>query len=196
MKTIFENVIYKEEIERSKFIGYLFHIENQDDLKTKIKEIQKEYPKANHYCYAYSINGKLKNSDDGEPSGTAGNPIQEAIIQNKLDNICIVVIRYFGGRKLGAGGLTRAYINTALKTISMSKIQEIVDTVSFSIKFDYSLNNVIQRYLAEHNIQILSTNYDLNVELIIVTNDNIDDLINLTNGKIEIKKKGIVKILK
>lgn len=196
MKTVFDKNIFKEEIEKSKFIGYLFHAEEIENIKTNLKIIQKEFPKATHYCYAYSINGKLKNSDDGEPSGTAGNPIQEAIIQNKLDNICIVVIRYFGGIKLGAGGLTRAYINTALKTIGSSNIVEITNTKSYKLTYDYNLNNIIQRFLNERQIHIVSTEYDIQVSTSIATNEDINELLDLTNGKIKIEPLDSIQLIK
>ena len=142
------------------------------------------------------IKGKLKTSDDGEPSGTAGNPIQEAIIQNQLDNICIVVIRYFGGIKLGAGGLTRAYINTAVRTIATAKISTVTSTTVYNLIYEYNLNNIIQKYLNDKHIYIVTTEYEIKIKTTIATNENIDDLLDLTNGKILIEKKEPIILIK
>ena len=96
MITVEKESVYSWEIEKSNFIGYIAHVENTDDFKNILKEFKNKYPKATHYCYAYNINGQQKSNDDGEPSSTAGRPILEAIIQNKLENVAIIVIRYFG----------------------------------------------------------------------------------------------------
>ena len=104
-------------IKKSKFITKLYEIVDVDKVKTIIDELNKEYKKATHIVYAYSINGKEKAVDDGEPSHTAGLPILNVIHIKNLNNILIVVIRYFGGIKLGAGGLTRAYSKSASEII-------------------------------------------------------------------------------
>ncbi len=104
-------------IKKSKFITKLYNIDNVDDAKKIIEDLKKEYKKADHIVYAYSINGQEKAYDDKEPSHTAGMPILNVIHMKKLNNILIVVIRYFGGIKLGAGGLTRAYSNSASEII-------------------------------------------------------------------------------
>ncbi len=100
------------EIKKSRFIAYLFELNNLDEVKTNIEKLKKEHKKANHFCYAYTYNKEkvsTKVCDDGEPSGTAGYPILNVINKKNLNNVLIVVVRYFGGIKLGAGGLTRAY---------------------------------------------------------------------------------------
>ena len=104
-------------IKKSKFITKLYNIDNEDEVKNIIENLKKEYKKATHICYAYSINGKEKAVDDGEPSHTAGLPILNVIHLKKLNNVLIVVIRYFGGIKLGAGPLTRAYSKSASEII-------------------------------------------------------------------------------
>ena len=104
------------EIKKSKFYGYLYNVDRVEDVSQILDTLKKEHKKATHICYAYKItNGQefVKFFDDGEPSGTAGKPIFNVIDKKKLDNILVVVVRYFGGIKLGAGGLTRAYSNTA-----------------------------------------------------------------------------------
>ena len=104
-------------IKKSKFIAKLYNINNEDEVKNILDELKKEYKKATHICFAYSINGKEKAFDDGEPNHTAGLPILNVIHLKKMDNVLIVVIRYFGGIKLGAGPLTRAYSKSASEII-------------------------------------------------------------------------------
>lgn len=104
-------------IKKSKFITKLYNINNVEDVKDIIENLKKEYKKATHICFAYSINGQEKAFDDGEPSHTAGLPILNVIHMKKLNNTLIVVIRYFGGVKLGAGPLTRAYSKSASEIV-------------------------------------------------------------------------------
>ena len=104
-------------IKKSRFIAKLYKIDNVDEVNIIIDKLKKEYKKATHFCFAYSINGQEKAFDDGEPSHTAGMPILNVIHLKKINNILIVVIRYFGGIKLGAGPLTRAYSKSASEII-------------------------------------------------------------------------------
>ena len=100
-------------IKKSKFITKLYEIDNTDCISEIIDNLKKEYKKATHICYAYIVNGQEKAVDDGEPSGTAGRPILNVLQKRKENNKLVVVIRYFGGIKLGAGGLVRAYTKSA-----------------------------------------------------------------------------------
>ena len=104
------------EVKKSKFIGYYYGVNKSSDVKSILERLKKEHKKATHICYAYKIVGEEyaeKAFDDGEPSGTSGRPILNVINKKKLSNILVVVVRYFGGVKLGAGGLVRAYTKTA-----------------------------------------------------------------------------------
>lgn len=105
------------EIKKSKFIGYYYEVTSVEEVNTILDTLRKEHKKARHFPYAYKINGQIKKSDDKEPSGTAGMPILNIIDRNNLNYVLIVVVRYFGGIKLGAGGLLRAYSNTAKEAI-------------------------------------------------------------------------------
>ena len=109
------------EVKKSRFIAYAFELKNVDEVKADIEFLRKQHKKANHVCYAYvcNINGvSEKCSDDGEPSGTAGYPILNVIKKKNLSNILVAVVRYFGGIKLGAGGLTRAYTKAASEVLN------------------------------------------------------------------------------
>lgn len=107
------------EIKKSKFIGYYYQVDNLEEIDSILDSLRKEHKKAKHLPYAYKINGQIKKSDDKEPSGTAGMPILNIIDKNDLNYALIVVVRYFGGIKLGAGGLARAYSNAAKEAIKI-----------------------------------------------------------------------------
>jgi len=109
----------KIEIKKSKFIGLYYKVDSKDEVEDILESLKKEHKKARHMPYAYKIDNIVKKSDDKEPSNTAGTPIYNIIEKNNLNNCLIVVIRYFGGIKLGAGGLIRAYSNTAKDVIKI-----------------------------------------------------------------------------
>ena len=111
---------YTLEIKKSKFIAISYEVHSKEEVNSILEELKKVHKKARHIPYAYKIGSLAKKSDDKEPSNTAGSPIYNLILQNNLDNILIVVIRYFGGTKLGAGLLTRSYMNAAKEVIKKS----------------------------------------------------------------------------
>ena len=108
---------YTLEIKKSKFIAYYYEVSNKDEIDNILEYLKKEHKKAKHIPYAYKIDNLIKKSDDKEPSNTAGTPIYNIIMQNDLNNVLICVVRYFGGTKLGAGLLTRSYLNSAKEVI-------------------------------------------------------------------------------
>lgn len=122
MQTIKENIVDKYEIKQSKFITLLYKINSIDDINMYLQEVKNNYKDATHYCYAYKFNGNQKFSDDGEPGGTAGLPIVEVLNKRDINNILCIVVRYFGGIKLGAGGLVRAYTKAVCNAIDKSQI--------------------------------------------------------------------------
>jgi len=139
-------------IQKSRFIGHVRRISSEEEARSIIEAISKEHWKANHNCYAYVVgedSGIQKASDNGEPAGTAGVPILEVIKKKNLRDTLIVVTRYFGGIKLGAGGLIRAYSKTASAAISASGIVERLAMKVFAIKIDYSLYGTIENALRE-----------------------------------------------
>lgn len=192
MKTISNNIETIYEIKNSKFITLLFKIDDNFKLEEILDEVKNKYPKATHYCYAYRLIGKEKSSDDGEPGGTAGIPMLNVLIKEDIVNILVITVRYFGGIKLGAGGLVRAYtksLTTALENINYidltdGYIVEIIEDYSNSKQLDYLLKN----------IKIIDKQFDNNIKYIIeISKDNIE-LINNYNYKI-IEEKLIEKTL-
>ena len=116
-------------IKNSRFITFLIKINNLEQIQSNLEKLKKDYPKATHYCYAYIINSNKKSSDDGEPSGTAGIPILNVLEKEKLTNILCIVIRYFGGIKLGASGLVRAYTKSVKE--ALNKVKKIKLTTGY-----------------------------------------------------------------
>lgn len=125
MQTIAKNYENKIEVEKSKFIGLLFPLANEDEFKEILKSLQKEHKKARHIVYAYRIGTKSKSCDDGEPKGTAGRPLLELLHKRDLNNLVLFVVRYFGGIKLGAGRLLRTYVNAGVETLNKAELIEM-----------------------------------------------------------------------
>ncbi len=162
MYSIKEKTVNEIIIKKSRFIGIAIPIQSEADAKTNLKKIKKEYLNATHYTYAYVIgdSGNIqKASDDGEPTRTAGYPILEVIAKNNLTNIILIVIRYFGGTKLGAGGLIRAYTSTAADLIPLCKLTQKTTTYKCSVQTVYDNIGNIDRFLRE-NTELLNVKYD------------------------------------
>jgi len=152
MFSICKNSKYLYEIKKSKFYVLLYKIDDTNDVDKFLLEAKKEYKDATHYCYAYIIDGYSKASDDGEPSGTAGLPILEVLNKKNLDHILCIVVRYFGGIKLGAGGLIRAYANSVTEAINDNEIIELIDGYLVEINESYDNKKEIE-YLFKDNIK-------------------------------------------
>ena len=160
------------EINKSKFYCELIPISSINEVTTIINNIKEEYKSATHYCYAYIFDNTKRFSDDGEPGGTAGMPILNVLEQNNLDHVLAVVIRYFGGIKLGAGGLVRAYTNSVSDTITNSKIIQLINGKKISIEFTYDNSKQIDYLLKDYDIE--NKEYNSNIKYIINIPDNIN----------------------
>jgi uncharacterized YigZ family protein len=149
--------IYKEK--GSKFIALAMPVANVGEVKTELEKIRKKYYDARHHCYAYQVGFKqleFRYNDDGEPSGTAGKPIYGQIQSHELNNVLIVVIRYFGGIKLGTGGLIQAYRSASKDAIENGQVIIKTWTVKLKISFDYRQMNEVMRIIKEGNLHIIS----------------------------------------
>ena len=178
MYSIQKNVENTIIIKKSKFICKLYRINNLEEINIILEKLNKEYKDSTHICYAYIIDGKEKCNDNGEPSGTAGMPMLNVLKKNNLDHILAVVIRYFGGIKLGAGGLTRAYSNSTIEAINNSKIIELVKGYYIQIEFDFSQKKTVDYIL--NNISIKEITFDTNIiyKLYLSNQDIINELRN------------------
>ena len=141
-------------IKRSKFVGYSFFIKEKKQIKLIIENLKKTHKKANHFCYAYKIEKESYCNDDGEPKNSAGKPILNQINSKKLTSTLVVVIRFFGGKKLGIQGLIKAYKECALETIKISDkiLYEIKDI--YSVKFKYMHIDILESILKKENIKV------------------------------------------
>ncbi len=154
--------IYKEK--GSKFLAYAYPIDNEELVKEIVENLKKEYYDARHHCYAWQIGTdglNFRANDDGEPSGTAGKPIHGQILSNELTNILIVVVRYFGGIKLGTSGLITAYRAAALDAIQNAEIIEKTVDDYYNVCFNYEAMNDVMRIIKEEQPDILNQNFDL-----------------------------------
>ena len=170
MLSINKNITYEYIINKSKFITKLFYIDDINNINRIIDNVKNEYKDATHYCYAYIIDSKCKANDDGEPSGTAGMPILNVLQKNNLNNILCIVIRYFGGIKLGAGGLVRAYANSVSEAL-INNIIEYQEGYLIKIIFPYSYINRINFLLKDYDIIYKEFNDDILYEFMISKND-------------------------
>lgn len=165
MNTIDREVQTEYIIQKSRFVTYLFKIYNEEDVKLKINEIKNLYQDATHCCFAYIIDNMKRFSDDGEPGGTAGMPMLHVLEMQECNHILAIVVRYFGGIKLGAGGLVRAYTKAVTEAFSQVEIKREIE--SFSLKIVFSYDNVKKvDYLLE-NYTIVEKIFDENITYIV-----------------------------
>ena len=177
MKTIKENTISKYEINKSIFICCLYKINSIDEVKTYLEEAKNNFKDATHYTYAYIIDEARKSSDDGEPGGTAGVPIMEVLLKHELNYVLCIVIRYFGGIKLGTGGLVRAYRKSACIGIDNSTLLNLVDGYKIEITASYEEQKNIEKFIKNYTFSKTYTDivkYELNIK---------KDDINILNSK-------------
>ncbi len=182
---------------KSRFIGYVCHVETEEEAETFILEIKKKHYDARNNCYAYVVGEEqsiIRFSDDGEPGGTAGKPILEVINGEDLKNVCVVVTRYFGGTLLGMGGLVRAYTDAAKVCISSTETVYKRMVVPISITVDYTDLGKIQYILGNEGIMIKDSIYEDNVTLLVeILVDDVNKIentiIDSTSGKAVIRKE-------
>ena len=165
-----EPILFKEK--NSKFFGYAFPVENEDDVKAHLEILRKKHPAAGHFCYAYQTGTNTKYfraNDDGEPSNSAGMPIYGQIQSFDVTNILIVVARIFGGTKLGVGGLISAYKTAAQLVLENSEIVQKTIDVHFLLSFDYAVINKVMRIIKEKRLEIISQKMEMRCLIEIAT---------------------------
>ena len=165
-----EPILFKEK--NSKFFGYAFPVENEDDVKAHLEILRKKHPTAGHFCYAYQTGTDTKYfraNDDGEPSNSAGMPIYGQIQSFDVTNILIVVARIFGGTKLGIGGLISAYKTAAQLVLENSEIVQKTIDVHFLLSFDYAVINKVMRIIKEKRLDVISQTMEMRCLIEIAT---------------------------
>lgn len=161
-----EEVLFKDK--NSKFFGYAFPINSEEKVKNILSELKKQHHQARHWCYAFQIGTETKYyraNDDGEPNNSAGAPIFGQIQSFDVTNVLVVVVRYFGGVKLGVSGLINAYKTTAQLALEVSEIVEKTIDKHYFIRFDYKNMNKVMRIIKEKNISIVNQKMELNCEI-------------------------------
>ena len=161
-KTTAENGTASYEIQKSRFIAYTSHVETEAEARDFVTAIKKKHFDARHNCSAWVLgadSSQQKSNDDGEPGGTAGNPILEAIKQHGLTNVVVVVTRYFGGIKLGAGGLIRAYSHTASLGLEATPCLEVKPFCLMEAEMDYSLLGTVENWIRNEELRTGETTY-------------------------------------
>ncbi len=175
MLSIEKNVNFEITINKSRFITYLIKVNNENEINNYLNDLKEKYNDATHHCYAYIIGSTKRFNDDGEPSGTAGIPILSVLENNNLENILCVVIRYFGGIKLGANGLVRAYRRATISCLNKVNIIELVKGKKIIINFNYNVTNTID-YLLK-NIEIVNKLFEDTVTYtILISNERYNNL--------------------
>ena len=201
-RTIKEDGQVQEEIKKSRFICHAKRVYSEEEARDFITAIKKEHYKATHNCSAFIVGERSeikRTSDDGEPSGTAGVPMLGVLENHNLTNVCVVVTRYFGGIKLGAGGLIRAYAGSVALAVKEIGIIEIKEQVGIQIHMTYAQYQEYGNFLKEHNLIELETNFTEKVDtMIFIDKEKKDgikaDLIEFFNGKVTLTDKGLREV--
>ncbi|QRM90924.1 YigZ family protein [Lacinutrix sp. WUR7] len=186
-----EEVLFKDK--NSKFFGYAFPIQNEEEVKQHIEDLKKQHHAARHWCYAYQFGTDEKNlsyraNDDGEPNNSAGMPIYGQIQSFDVTNILIVVVRYFGGVKLGVGGLINAYRTGAQMALEASKIITKTINIEYCISFEYKNMNKVMRIIKEKNLNITNQILELDCKVFISVRKNDSESVFKTfDNQFEIK---------
>ena len=177
------------EIKKSKFITWIFPVSSTNDVMEHLNRLNKEYKDATHICYAYVLScpNLEKACDNGEPDGTAGKPILDVIKKNNLSNVLIAVIRYFGGIKLGAGGLVRAYSSSSSEVLKLCQIGQEKFLTQYEITCNLPYSKQLLDNIRNKNISILNQEYS-NIFKVNIATENIEFLSNL-GFEIDIKEK-------
>jgi uncharacterized YigZ family protein len=188
-----EEILFKEK--NSKFFGYAFPVQSEEEVKNALENLKKQHLSARHFCYAYqigTIKRQYRTNDDGEPNNSAGMPIYGQIQSYNVTNILIVVVRYFGGVKLGVGGLITAYKTTAQEALQSVTIIEKTIDVRFLIQFDYKNMNKIMRIIKEKNLNIETQKMEESCEIEITTRKkNAENIFSIFKNIFEVEIKEI-----
>ena len=193
-KTLSETCSFEFKESKSKFVAIASPSKSIEDAMNLYSEIRKEYYDAAHFPFAYRLNpdGELyRFSDDGEPSGTGGKPVYDAIVKHDLTNILLIVVRYFGGVKLGVGGLKRAFFETADQCLANAIINEVILTDKIKIEFDYKYISAVMKLIENNNVIISQNNSEVVCRLfldvpVLIADGFRKKLVSISNGSVKI----------
>lgn len=168
-----EETLFKEK--NSKFFGYAYPVNNEEEVKAILEELRRQHHSARHWCYAFQLGTEqvyYRANDDGEPNNSAGMPIYGQIQSFEVTNVLVVVVRYFGGVKLGVGGLISAYRTSAQMALEASDIVEKTINAQFTLTFGYQNMNKVMRVIKEKNLDIVSQKMEMDCEIVVATRKN------------------------
>jgi uncharacterized YigZ family protein len=184
---------FAQEIERSRFLGIAAPVSSSDEVEEELGRIRREFPDATHHTWAYLLGDpegspSMRFDDDGEPSGTAGRPILNVLQRRKVGDTLLVVVRYFGGVKLGAGGLVRAYSGTASRLLDRVELGAPVRRSTFVVRLDYADEQNARRVLTRLGIEIVSADYTREAALVLRASDEekaraLEEISEITRGR-------------
>ena len=191
MKTIKEAVQCEINIKKSQFICSLFPTKNKKESKEIIQKLNEQYSDATHNCTAYAVSDGEGSDDDGEPGGTAGKPMINVLRKNELHNVTAVVTRYFGGIKLGAGGLVRAYSKSVMEAVGEAEIVEIEEYSVYELIFEYSDIKIADTEVRNNQLTAINKEYSDKVIYEVVSKDDrdIEQIFEKYSGKIKVSYK-------
>lgn len=176
-----EEVLFKDRA--SKFYGIAFPVKNEDEIKTHLEDLKARHHKAGHFCYAWRLGkqgDRYRANDDGEPSNSAGMPIYGQLIAHELTEVLVVVLRYFGGTKLGVGGLINAYRTTAKMALENADIVRKTINITYKISFEYPDINKVMRAIKEQNLQVVNQILEVRCTIFIsVRKKNTDKIMHI-----------------
>ena len=196
VRTVYGRCESEKIIEKSRFLTYSAHVESEEEARAFVAEIRAKHSLATHVCFAF-ISDKIGNlqrfSDDGEPQGTAGVPILEVLKAKKLFETAVAVVRYFGGIKLGAGGLVRAYSSSAAENLDGADIRVVETCVEVFVTVDYTGIDGVQKFISSRPCSLLSTDYGEKVRFLVTVKKKdaesfFDEIIDYMQGRVQVEK--------
>lgn len=185
-----------EKIKGSRFLGIVCPVPDEAAAEAFVARVRAEHPGATHHCWGYRIDEeRVRSSDDGEPSGTAGLPIERRLVGLELEQVALVVVRYYGGTKLGTGGLVRAYGQAATEVLELAEIVEEELKQRVELRFAYDLSGVVESVLRGHQLSAVETSYGVEVSMVLrVRFEDLDEFIRelreRTSGKVIVELDG------
>ena len=196
VRTVYTGCESEKIIEKSRFLTYSAHVESEEEARAFVADIRSKHSLATHVCYAFIADktGNLQRfSDDGEPQGTAGVPMLEVLKAKKLFETAVAVVRYFGGIKLGAGGLVRAYSSSVAENLDVADIRTLEICVEYTVTVDYTGIDGAQKYMSSKSCELLSSDYGEKVKFLVAVKKAegeafCADFIDFMQGKVSIEK--------
>lgn len=161
--------------DRSSFIGILLHVKDVSEVKNYLTEIKKQYPKAKHYCYAYSIHEQKKCSDDGEPAKTAGRPLMNLLEKKEMDEVLLVVVRYFGGVLLGASRLMSTYLETGVQVVESADLLEIEQVYVYRLELTYSQFDELKHLAKMNSFSLENVQYEDTIKVDVLAPEEVGE---------------------